>query len=244
VFRFPPLTPFTKKLLIVLVATYVATLVLDRVFGLPAFELLALSPAIGLQTIWQVLTYPLAGDLSPGGVFWLIFGLLFVWVMTVPFELRYGVTTTVKLFVVAVLANAAGVLAAAFVLPTGPAFGPGVLLFALIAASAVGIPKGSVVNLFGIAAMKPWTVVWLFVGLSAIFALSAGDYGGFVGDLATVAASVLYMKSVLAPRRPKAAKPKKKKNGADRARAAGFRVIHGGGAADDDDDDERPKYLN
>ncbi len=60
-FRFPPLTPFVKKLLIVLFSAWIFQIILQNWAGVPIFEILALNTANpGLHTTWQLGTHVLA----------------------------------------------------------------------------------------------------------------------------------------------------------------------------------------
>ena len=69
-FRFPPLTPFVKKLLIALFGTWIVQISLRRVGGDLLFEFLALNTASpGLHTLWQLGTHVFAFPTGPQAVF-------------------------------------------------------------------------------------------------------------------------------------------------------------------------------
>jgi len=240
VFRFPPLTPFVKKLLIGLAATFVVTLLAEKLAGVPCFELLALAPTIGIYSAWQIFTYVLVYPPEPGSVLSLGIGLVFLWWMAGPFEQRFGATRTVQLLLVGTVAAGVTTLIAAQLLPSSITFGMSPFYMAIVAGYAISLPRNARLSFFGILPLKPMGIIWLFIGLSALMHIAADDWAGLMGDLAAVGAGVLFMKWILRPQR---AKPKKKKKNGSR-RSHGFRVIEGGADDDDDDDGGPPRYLN
>lgn len=244
-FRFPPLLPFTKKLMITLAATFVAAVVLTRVAGIPVVELLALLPQPGIHTAWQLFTYPLVGVPSSGGVISLLISLLFLWLMMSPFEARFGGTITLQMCVVATLVSGLVYIPAALVLPAHPLLGPSPLFLGVIGAYAASMPRGAQLSFFGVIPMTPKVLVLIFLGLSALMNLADGNFAAIFADAAAIFAGIGFVRWWLArpvrPRTPKA--EKKKKNGGRRKRPSGWQVIEGGGEGDDDDDD-RPRYLN
>ena len=81
-FRFPPLTPFVKKLLIVLFGAWIVQIILQNWAGVPIFGFLALDTAHpGLNTLWQIGTHVLAFPTGPQAVFSMLIMLLFLWLM-------------------------------------------------------------------------------------------------------------------------------------------------------------------
>ena len=101
-FRFPPLTPFVKKLLIALFGTWILQIILQNWGGVPAFEFLALDTARpGVRTLWQLGTHVFAFPTGPQAVFSMLIVLLFLWLMLAPFEQRFGEKRTIQLCIVA-----------------------------------------------------------------------------------------------------------------------------------------------
>ncbi|MEM8609345.1 MAG: hypothetical protein AAGF92_19750, partial [Myxococcota bacterium] len=90
-FRFPPLTPFVKKLLIAMFAAWIIQILLQNWAGVPIFALLALDTAnIGPHTLWQLATHVFAAPTSPQYLFSMLITLVFLWWMLAPFEQRFG----------------------------------------------------------------------------------------------------------------------------------------------------------
>jgi len=239
VFRFPPLMPFTKALLIALSATFVTAVLLTRVAGIPVVELLALLPGVGLHTAWQIFTYPLVGEPSSGGVISLLISIVFLWLMMAPFEARYGARHALQLCVVSTLASAFVFVPAALFLPAHPLVGPSPLFLGVIGAMAAGVPSDARLSFFGVLPMTPKTMVLVFLGFTVLMNIADGNFAAVPADAAAIGAGILFMRwHVLRPAR--ARRPKKPANGRPK-RAHGFRVIQGG---NDEDDDDRPRYLN
>lgn len=251
VFRFPPLTPFTKKLLIALSATFVTALLLTRVAGIPVVQLLALLPAgegLGIHTAWQLFTYPLVGVPSSGGVIGLIISLVFLWLMMAPFEARFGARTAAQLCIVATLASGLVFIPASMVLPAHALIGPSPLFLGVIGAMAASVPSNAQMSFFGVLPMTPKTLVLVFFGLTALMNIADGNFAGVAADAAAIGSGILFMRwwmnRLVRPDKPKKAKPP---NGGGRGRRVRrFEVIEGGGGTQDSDDgeDSRPRWLN
>lgn len=106
-FRFPPLTPFVKKLLIALFGAWILQILLQNWGGVPVFGFLALDTAQpGVATLWQLGTHVLAFPTGPQAVFSMLIMLVFLWWMLAPFEQRFGQKRTIQLCAVAVLSSA------------------------------------------------------------------------------------------------------------------------------------------
>ena len=243
-FRFPPLLPFTKKLMITLAATFVAAVILTRVAGIPVVELQARLPQPRIHTARQLFTYPLVGVPSSGGVISLLISLLFLWLMMSPFEARFGGKITLQMCIVATIVAGLVYIPAALVLPAHPLLGPSPLFLGVIGAYSASMPRGAQLSFFGVLPMTPKVLVLVFLGLSALMNLADGNFAGIFADAAAIFAGIGFVRWWLArpvrPRTPKA--DKKKKGNGRRKRPSGWQVIQGGG--DDDDDDDRPRYLN
>jgi membrane associated rhomboid family serine protease len=118
VFRFPPLTPFVKKLLIALFGAWIAQIILQNWAGVPMFELLALNTgSVGVATLWQLGTHVFAFPTGPQAVFSMLIVLLFLWWMLAPFEQRFGQKRTIQLCVVAAMSAALLALVVGMVVP-------------------------------------------------------------------------------------------------------------------------------
>ena len=238
VFRFPPLMPFTKKLLIALSATFVTALLLTRIAGLPVVELLALLPGVGVHTAWQVFTYPLVGSPSSAGVFSLLISLLFLWLMLSPYEARYGARASFQLCVASTLACALVFVPASLVLPAHAMVGPSPLFLGVIGAMAASVPSDARLSFFGVLPMTPRTMVLIFLGLTILLNIADGNFAAIPAEAAAIGVGILFQRRWLT--RPVRTRPKKKPQNGRPRRAHGFRVIEGGG----EDDDDRPRYLN
>lgn len=219
-FRFPPLTPFVKQVLIGTFGLFVVSLLVERTAELSLFALLALDPNLSFASLWQVLTHAFVYPAAPGSVLGIIIGLAFLWWIASPFEQRFGKRRTGELLVVSALAAGLSGLAAAQVIPATVQYGTGALILGLITAYARSLPPSSSVQFFGIMAVTPKQLVFVVMGLSALFALAAANYASLVADLGAIAAGWLYMNWIM--RKPRT---KKRKTSAP----SPFQVIPGGG---------------
>ena len=240
-FRFPRLTPTVKKLLVLLAIAYVATAVVQNLFGVPLFGYLALDVGTQAQRIgwaWQPLTYWLTYRPSPDALLSIGIELLFVYFFLAPFEESFGAKRTLQLTAVGVAAFALGGLALSVVLapmPVGPPAHPvyGAAGIALAAFGAFPVIAGNREILFMfVIPMKVWTAIVAGLAVSALLAVYARDPFILATYAAALGAGVGYAKWLVRPRRPKRpAKPGPR-------RRPDLRVVRGGA------DDEPPRYLN
>jgi hypothetical protein len=169
VFRFPPLTPFVKKLLIALFGAWIMQIILQNWAGVPIFEFLALNTAQpGLHTLWQLGTHVFAFPTGPQAVFSMLITLVFLWWMLAPFEQRFGEKRTIQLCVVAALSAAFLALIVGLMVPSPSAlYGAQALLLGSIAAFAWSYRGQGRMSFFGVIDMKPVHIIYLVLALSA-----------------------------------------------------------------------------
>jgi hypothetical protein len=228
-FATPPLTPFVKRLIIVLASAFVLELVLTNFVSIPVIQLLALWPSmLGVQTLWQVFTYVLVEP--PQAVGSVLIGLLFMWLIMSPFELRFGSRRTFELSVVATLSASLAALIVGFVINgSPPLFGSNAIAYAGMAATARSIGGGKL-SLFGLVQLTPNQLLGLLAGLAVLMFLATRDHTQLVASIAALAAGVGYIEWM--------------RNGpsmfarTSKTRRSGFRVVQGGR------DSDRPKWLN
>jgi membrane associated rhomboid family serine protease len=237
-FRFPRLTPTVKKLLIVLVAAFVAIAVVQNVADLPVFQLLALDPhvmeGVWINLLWQPFTYWLAYPPVPDVLFSFSLSLLFLYFFLAPFEESFGAKRTVQLIAVAVAAAAVATVLLSLVLaPRTPIAGAEPIALAALGAFPIIAGNREILFMFVIP-MKVWSVILLGLGFSALAAVLARDPFVFATHASALGAGVAFAKWITRPRTPKKAPPKKRRPGPN------LRVVPGGAAGDD----ERPRYLN
>jgi len=220
-FRFPPLTPFVKKLLIAL-------------FGTWAFELLALSTGtLGFHTLWQLGTHVFAAPTGPQYVFSMLITLLFLWLMLAPFEQRFGQRRTIQLCVVAALCSALFAILVGLTLSSSqPLFGAQAILLGTIAAFAWSYRGQGRMSFFGVIDMKPVHIIYLVLGLSTLIFLTSGNAVSFVADLGAIGGGMGFIEWL---RRPPTRRRRTKKRRKPRKGPSG--VIQGGRA-------EEPRWLN
>jgi membrane associated rhomboid family serine protease len=238
-FRAPPLTPLVKVLLIGLFSAFVLETLVVRLVGIDLVALLAIhaGDGLGISLLWQVVTHVLVHGVSSAALMSLLVTLLFLWWMGAPFEARFGAAETGKLLFVGTLsAGMAGAVATVFF--GGVVAGSGPWLGALITGYAATIPPGAQLSLLGIVPMKRNTLILVVAGFIVLSALIEGTWAVMIANLTALGAAWVWMKSRLAPRKPKA--PRRRKNGG----SGRFQVIQGGRDDDDDPDDDPPKYLN
>lgn len=233
-FATPPLTPFVKRLIITLATAFVLELVLTNFMGVPVVQLLALWPsALGVHTLWQLLTYVLVEP--PQAVGSVLIGLVFMWLIVSPFELRFGSRRTLELTLLATLAaSLASVGVGLIASESPPLFGSNPIAYAGMAAMARSIGGGGRLSLFGVANVTPNQLLGLLAGLSFIMFLASRDHTQLVASLAALAAGVGYVEWMrkgpsMFKRSPK-------------VRRGALRVVAGGREGGRDSD--RPKWLN
>lgn len=240
-FRFPPLTPFVKRALIVFAAAFVLELALIHGAGLRGLELLlALNPSFGLSTLWQLFTHPFIQLDGRPGLTSLVLSSLFFWWIVSPFELQYGVKRTAQLVVASLFGAAIAALLVGSLLGGAPLFGFHAATLGVIAAFAWSIRHRSSLSLFGAIEMKPQHVLILLVGWSGLQLYASGNVAGFAADLGAIGTGMLFIEqaSRAAVRKRR---PRKRKDSGARRRRNGLRVIEGEGQGGSD---EPPKWLN
>lgn len=231
-FRFPPLTPFVKKLLIALFGTWIAQILLQNWAGIPTFQLLALDTASpGVQTLWQLGTHVFAFPTGPQAVFSMLIILLFLWLMLAPFEQRFGQKRTIQLCVVAVLASAVLALLVGALVPRASAlYGAQAILLASISAFAWSYRGQGRMSFFGVVEMKPVHIIYLVLALSALMFITSGDAVALAADLGAIGGGMAFIEWLRRPptrrRRPSRKKPKRS-----------FDVVRGGRS-------DEPRWLN
>jgi len=234
VFRFPPLTPFVKKLLIALFGAWIVQIILQNWGGVPMFELLALSTSSpGVNTLWQLGTHVFAFPTGPQAVFSMLIVLLFLWLMLAPFEQRFGQKRTIQLCVVAALSAAFLALIVGLIVPTPSAlYGAQALLLGSIAAFAWSYRGQGRMSFFGVIDMKPVHIIYLVLALSVLMFMTSGDAVALAADIGAIGGGMGFIEWLRRPprrRRPKRGKRRKKKSD--------FDVVQGGRA-------DEPRWLN
>ncbi|MEM7435150.1 MAG: rhomboid family intramembrane serine protease [Myxococcota bacterium] len=234
-FRFPPLTPFVKKLLITLFAAWIVQIILQNWVGVGIVELLALrTGSIGLPTVWQLFTHVLAAPTELGYMFSMLITLVFLWWMLAPFEQRFGQKRTIQLCVVSVLASGiAGILVGLLLAGSQRMYGAGAIIYTAIAAFAWSYRGRGRMSFFGVIDMKAEHIIYLVVALSGLRFLISRDLVTFAADLAAIGAGIGFIEWMKRPPRrrriPKRKRPRKRKSSLD--------VIEGGRA-------DEPRWLN
>jgi membrane associated rhomboid family serine protease len=233
VFRFPPLTPFVKKLLIVLFAAYVLQILLGNWAGVPLFGWLALDTGrLGLHTLWQVGTYVFAADTGPAYVFPMLITLLFMWLMLAPFEQRFGGKRAFQLCVAAALASALlALLVGAVLAGARPLFGAGALVLGTLAAFAWSYRGQGRMSFFGMVDMKPVHIIYLALGLSLLMFITSRDAVSFAADLGAIGGGMGFIEYLRRPPKRRRKPKKRKKSRGD------LSMIEGGR-------EDKPRWIN
>ncbi len=233
-FRFPPLTPFVKKLLIALFGTWIAQILLQNWAGVPIFEALSLNAGqLGVHTLWQLGTHVFAAPTGPQYVFSMLITLVFLWWMLAPFEQRFGQKRTIQLCVVAALSSATlAILVGLFLSAPHRLFGAQAILIGSIAAFAWSYRGQGRMSFFGVIDMKPVHIIYLVLALSALMFITSGDAVSFAADLGSIGGGMGFIEWLRRPpgkRRRRRRKRKKRKGSLD--------VIEGGRT-------DEPRWLN
>jgi membrane associated rhomboid family serine protease len=232
VFRFPPLTPFVKKLLIALFGTWILQIILQNWGGVPAFEFLALDTARpGVRTLWQLGTHVFAFPTGPQAVFSMLIVLLFLWLMLAPFEQRFGEKRTIQLCIVAALSSAVLALIVGLLVANPSAlYGAQAILLGSIAAFAWSYRGQGRMSFFGVIDMKPVHIIYLVLALSALMFITSGDAVALAADIGAIGGGMAFIEWL---RRP----PGKRRRRKGRKKKSSFDVVQGGRA-------DEPRWLN
>lgn len=228
-FRLPKLTPLLKALLGILLVTNIAILVLANFAGLPGLgRVLALTTGgIGVPTAWQVLSYPFSPAESP---IMLIVQLVFFWWFVGPIEQLFGVKRTLLLLAVSLIGGALAAILVGFVFP-GILVGLGPMMNASLAAFAWSMRFRGDLNFFGVMAMKPVHLIYLFGALSVLNFIWSPNSAMLAGDLAGLGIGVGFIEWLSQPPKKKKTSNGKRRGGPD------LRVVEGG-------KDDGPSWLN
>ena len=231
-FRFPPLTPFVKKLLIALFGTWILQIILQNWGGVPAFEFLALDTARpGVRTLWQLGTHVFAFPTGPQAVFSMLIVLLFLWLMLAPFEQRFGEKRTIQLCIVAALSSAVLALIVGLLVANPSAlYGAQAILLGSIAAFAWSYRGQGRMSFFGVIDMKPVHIIYLVLALSALMFITSGDAVALAADIGAIGGGMAFIEWL---RRP----PGKRGRRKGRKKKSSFDVVQGGRA-------DEPRWLN
>ena len=231
-FRFPPLTPLVKKLLIVLLGAWIVQILLQNWAGIPIFEVLALdtrSPAI--HTLWQLATHVVAFPTGPQAVFSMAIILVFLWWMLAPFEQRFGAKRTMQLCVVAALCSAVlALVIGALVQNPPPLYGAQAILLGSIAAFAWSYRGQGRMSFFGVIDMKPVHIIYLVLALSVLMFMTSGDAVSLAADVGAIGGGMGFIEWLRRPPR-RSRRPKRERM------KGSFGVVRGGRA-------DGPRWLN
>jgi membrane associated rhomboid family serine protease len=231
VFRFPPLTPFVRKLLIALFSAWIAQIILQNWAGVPVFEFLALDTAQpGLHTLWQLGTHVLAFPTGPQAVFSMLISLVFLWWMLAPFEQRFGEKRTIQLCVVAALFSAVlALFVGLLVASPSPLYGAQAILIGSIAAFAWSYRGQGRMSLFGVIEMKSVHIIYLVLALSALMFITSRNAVALAANIGAIGGGMGFIEWLRRP--PRRRRPKHKKKGP-------LGVVQRGGRSDE------PRWLN
>jgi membrane associated rhomboid family serine protease len=231
-FNFPRLTPTVRTLLIVLVVVFVGQTVAEGALHVPVSQWAALFPGVHVGLAWQWATYWLIE--VPGAVLNRAFDLLFIYFMLSPLEERYGRRRVIELIAVGVIGGALPVMIAGAIVPT---FFGGLAGASSIGAAGFGafavLSAGAMVSFFLLPPMSAWAVLGIFLAISALNAIWAGDASELLSTLGGTGAGILYARWLVRPRSAKTPPQKKKPSGRPH-----LKVIEGGA------DDSKPRWLN
>jgi membrane associated rhomboid family serine protease len=223
VFRFPPLTPFVKKLLIALFGAWIVQILLQNWGQIPIFEELALDTGkVGVSTAWQLATHVLAFPTGPQAVFSMLITLVFLWWMLAPFELRFGEKRTIQLCVVTAIASAIlGLLMGLLAPNPSRLYGAQAIVLGSIAAFAWSYRGQGRMSFFGVLDMKPVHIIYLVLAFSVLIFMTSGDSVALAADVGAIGGGMAFIEWLRRPpRRRRQPKLGKKKGSLD--------VIRGG----------------
>ncbi len=232
-FRFPSLTPLVRTCLVIFLVAYVGLLIASNWLGQgELLNLLALNTSVlWYGNAWQLVTYCLVQDTSPGGVMPFVISALFFWLVVAGYEQTFGRKKAIQVLVASLLGASSLALVVGVFVP-GVLFGFGPLTLGAFAAYAwaMHILKQEA-NFFGVMPMKPLTMIGVVLGLSLLSFLASGNLLSLVGDLGATLAGVLFTERMARP--PSA--PRKPKH---RRSSAELRLVQGGKKSDG------PRWLN
>lgn len=233
-FRFPPLTPFVKKLLIALFGAWILEILLQNWAGVPIVQLLALDTADpGLPTLWQLATHVFAFPTGPQSAIAMLLTLVFLWWMLAPFEQRFGQKRTIQLCVVAALASAMPALLVGALVPNSPPlYGAGAIIMGTIAAFAWSYRGQGRMSFFGVIDMKPVHIIYVVLGYSVLMFLISRNAVSLVADLGAIGGGMGFIEWLRRPPRRRRRRPKRRKR-----KSSSFDVVQGGRT-------EEPRWLN
>ncbi len=254
----PPLTPWVKRLLGLLLGAYVAQIFLENWLDVPVFGLLALEHGRpGLDWGWQWISHVFVAPTTSGQLIFQLISWVFLWWILAPFEARFGFRHLWRLALVALVAESVAAIAVStsLRLMDPPLFGAGAILLAGISAFTRTLPQHGKLSLFGAVSLTPKQLLGVLIGFSVLFFLVSKNLTSLVADLAALAAGYYFFwfsawfDSVSRGRRRRTASGKTSRS---KGRSKRFDVISGGrggfGSSDTssrgDGDDERPKWLN
>lgn len=231
-FRFPPLTPFVKRLLIVLFGAWIVQILLQNWAGIPIFEVLALDTrTLKIDTLWQLATHVVAFPTGPQAVFSMAIILVFLWWMLAPFEQRFGAKRTMQLCVVAALSSAVlALVIGALAHNPPPLYGAQAILLGSIAAFAWSYRGQGRMSFFGVIDMKPVHIIYLVLALSVLMFMTSGDAVSLAADVGAIGGGMAFIEWLRRPPR-RSRRPK-------RERLKGSLGVVRGGRA------EGPRWLN
>ena len=244
-FQFPTLTPTVKKLLIFLGAMFVLVAVVENVFGIHVYELLALNVGFPsgdwLGLLWQPLTYWTVEPPVPGALVSVAITLLVIYLFLSPFEERFGPKRTLQLGGVGVLAGAAGAITLALVMSfleadTGhypPPSGANVVAAAAFGAFPVLFADRKIMFFPLMIPLSPWAAIGIGVAITALMSVLNRDPFIFAMDAAAIGGGYAFARWMLRPRTDATTKKKKRRVG-----GPDLRVVEGGA------DDDKPRWLN
>ena len=233
-FRFPPLTPFVKKLLIALVGLFIVTAVFDNFIGWRVSQLLALDPRfLTPLSLLQLFTHVFVLLPVPGAVFSLALSCVFIWWILAPFEDRYGATRIMQLIVVAAVGAGLCAIVAGQLLPglAAPIAGPHTITLAAICAYAVLLPRHAEVSFFGLFPMRPQHLVLIVVAMSVLNFLTTRNAAALLADMGAVGGGIAFVKWWMQ-------KPPPRKRKAPSRKPPKLRVVRR------NDDDDPKSWLN
>lgn len=231
-FRFPPLTPLVKKLLIALFGAWIVQILMQNWGGVPVFEILALNTGhLGIHTIWQLATHVFAFPTGPQAVFSMLLTLVFLWWMLAPFELRFGEKRTIQMCVVTALSSATlAIIVGLMAGNPSRLYGAQAILLGSIAAFAWSYRGQGRMSFFGVIDMKPIHIIYLVLAFSVLMFITSGDAVALAADIGAMGGGVAFIEWL---RRP----PTKRRRRKPRRKRGPLDVVQGGRRSE-------PRWLN